>query len=129
MADASVDEKIVGMYAQQVADLTKTIAALKSKVAYLENELTLKEELPVPKSVILQIMEMEAKIRKQQQDIDYYKKFVPVQIIINRENKDKPTRSGGVPKKDGNDQRTVTKKHITDVSHKHKRVGSGIPKN
>lgn len=33
--------------------------------------------------------------KKLEQDIEYYKKKVPVQVIINREKKNNPTRGGG----------------------------------
>jgi hypothetical protein len=42
---------------------------------------------------------MEALIRKLQEDIIYYKRFVPKQVIINKEGKEQPTRRGGIPKK------------------------------
>ena len=33
--------------------------------------------------------------KKLEQDVEYYKKKVPVQVIINREKKNNPTRGGG----------------------------------
>jgi len=83
---------------KQLVDLNKTIVALRGQIAELESELKARDKIPVPRSVVQQIMEMEAIIRKQQADLEYYKKHVPVQVIINKENKEKPTRKGGIPK-------------------------------
>ena len=83
---------------QQLVELNKIIVSLRSKIVELEEELRIKEEVPLPKTIIQQIMEMEAIIRKQQNDLEYYKKHVPVQIIINKEKQQKPTRKGGIPK-------------------------------
>lgn len=96
------DNEILTTYAhqteQQIIDLNRTIVALRSRVALLEQELQQRDQIPVPKSVVNQIVQQEAKIRKLEGDIKYYKKHVPTQVIINRENKEKPTRSGGIPK-------------------------------
>ena len=97
------DHEVLTTYAQQteqqIIDLNRTIVALRSKIAVLEQELKQRDQIPVPRTVVQQIVEQEAKIRKLEGDIKYYKKHVPTQIIINRENKTKPTRSGGIPKK------------------------------
>ena len=99
MADYS-DHEILTTYAQetenQIIDLNRTIVALRSKIAFLEKELEQKEKIPVPKSVVKQFAEMEHKIRKLEEDLAYFKKYVPKQILINKENKEKPTRSGGL---------------------------------
>lgn len=83
---------------RQIIELNKTIVALRSKITYLEKEIEAASKIPVPKTVIQQIIELEARNRKLQSDIDYYKKHLPVQVIINRENKEKSTRKGGIPK-------------------------------
>jgi hypothetical protein len=41
---------------------------------------------------------MEAIIQTLQNDLKYYKRFVPKQVIINKEKENNPTRSGSVPK-------------------------------
>lgn len=79
-----------------VLELSRAVAELKQKNKKLQEELDAREKLPVPKTIVQQIVEMEAIIRKQQADIEYYKKYVPVQIIINKQNKEKPTRKGGL---------------------------------
>ena len=96
------DNEILTTYAeqteQQIIDLNRMVVALRSKISLLERELEERNKIPVPKSVVNQIVQQEAKIRKLEGDIKYYKKHVPTQVIINRENKEKPTRSGGIPK-------------------------------
>ena len=79
-----------------VLELSRAVAELKQKNKKLLEELDAREKLPVPKTIVQQIVEMEAIIRKQQADIEYYKKYVPVQIIINKQTKEKPTRKGGL---------------------------------
>lgn len=84
---------------QQILELNKVIVSLRTRIAELEQQLNAKEKMPVPTSIVKQIVEMEAIIRKQHSDLEYYKGFVPSQIIINRENKNKPSsRKGGIPK-------------------------------
>jgi hypothetical protein len=81
-----------------ILELTKTVARLKEENKDLKQELEAQRKLPVPKNVIRQFLEMQGIIQKLESDIKYYKKYVPVQIIINKENKEKPTRRGGIPK-------------------------------
>jgi hypothetical protein len=99
MSDYS-DHEILTTYAEQtekqIIDLNRMIVALRTRISMLEKELDEKNRIPVPRTVIDQIVEMERKIRKLDDDLKYYKKFVPTQVIINRENKDKPTRKGGL---------------------------------
>lgn len=97
------DNEILTTYAEQtekqIIDLNRTIVALRSRIALLEQELEERNRIPVPRLVQQQFVEQEAKIRKLEDDLKFYKKHVNPQIIINRENKAKPTRSGGIPKK------------------------------
>jgi len=79
-----------------VLELSRAVAELKQENKDLRRELEARDKLPVPKTIVQQIVEMEAIIRKQQADLDYYKKYVNPQIIINKENKEKPTRRGGL---------------------------------
>jgi len=97
------DNEILTTYSQQteqqIIDLNRTIVALRSKVALLERELEERNKIPVPRLVQQQFIEQETKIRKLEEELKFYKKHVSPQIIINRENKSKPTRRGGIPKK------------------------------
>lgn len=81
---------------QQIQDLNKIIIAFRTRVAMLEQQLEQKEKIPVPQTVIKQIADLELRNRKLLEELEYYKKFVPVQVIINRENKKEPTRRGGL---------------------------------
>lgn len=96
------DSDVLNAYAHetenQIVELNRTIVALRSKISLLERELQERDKIPIPKPVLKQFVELEAKVRKLEGDIKYYKKYVPINVIINRENKEKPTRSGGIPK-------------------------------
>jgi chromosome segregation ATPase len=87
---------------KQIGELYTQITILNTKIASLnkqiEEERNDREELPIPKSFIIKVQEMMTTISKLEEDIAYYKKYVPVQIIINKENKEKPTRKGGLPR-------------------------------
>jgi hypothetical protein len=99
MSDYS-EQEILSTYAEQtekqIIDLNRTIVALRTRVAVLEKELEERNRIPVPRTVVEQIVDMERKIRKLENDLKYYKNHVPTQVIINRENKNKPTRKGGL---------------------------------
>lgn len=96
------DHEILNTYAsqteQQIIDLNRTIVALRSKIAILEKELQERDKIPIPRLVRQQFIEQEAKLRKLEDDLKYYKKHVAPQVIINRENKEKSVRRGGIPK-------------------------------
>lgn len=81
---------------QQIQDLNKIIIAFRTRVNILEKQLEQREKVPVPQTVIKQIADLELKNRKLTEELEYYKKFVPIQVIINRENKKEPTRRGGI---------------------------------
>lgn len=102
MSDYS-DHEVMNTYAaqteQQIIDLNRTIVALRSRVALLEKELEERDKIPIPRLVKQQFIEQEAKIRKLESDLEYYKTHVAPQVIINREKKVKSTRRGGIPKK------------------------------
>jgi hypothetical protein len=126
-------EEIVGIYGQQISDLSKTVVALKSKVKYLEDELAERERVPVPRSVVLQMMKYEqqkrnmiAEFKKREQklldDIEYYKRYVQESVIINKENKEKPVRDSGVSKLSGGTERVKKPDPVPE------RKSSGIPK-
>ena len=81
---------------KQLVDLNNVIIAYRTRVSILEKELKEAKNIPVPKPVIEQVVGLERQIKKLKEDLEYYKKYVPVQIIINRENLKKPTRQGGL---------------------------------
>jgi hypothetical protein len=93
-------EEAISIYTKetenQIVEFNKLIVALRSRVTYLERELKERDSVPVPKSVIKQILELERDKRKLEDDLTFYKKYVPNTVIINRENSKKPQRSGGL---------------------------------
>jgi seryl-tRNA synthetase len=111
MSDFKDAEEIVAIYEKQtekqIIDLNKIIVALRTKIDYLENknkelqeelqkEKNEREKIPVPKSIIYQIVDLKNEVKKLNDDLTYYKSYIPSQVIINRENKNKPTRGGGL---------------------------------
>jgi Tfp pilus assembly protein PilN len=98
MSDFIDDEDIIGVYVKQIAKLNDENKLLRKEVQSLNTEIQAKDKLPLPKSVVKQIVQMEAIIQTLQNDLKYYKRFVPKQVIINREKDNNPTRRGGVPK-------------------------------
>ena len=81
---------------KQIQELNQVIVALRTRVAMLEKEIEMRDKIPVPKTILYQAIEQENKIRKLEQELEYYKKYVPTQIIINREKQSLPTRKGGL---------------------------------
>ena len=100
MSDFEYDVETKRMYDQQreeqIVMLNKIIVGLRTKIVMLEKEIKDRENTPVPSTVKKQFLEMELKIRKLEEDLAYYKKQVPKQVIINRENQNTPTRRGGL---------------------------------
>lgn len=80
-------------------------APIKWRIENLENQNTnLKKELKerertgVSREVEREIQKMMKEQEKLIEDLEFYKSKVPDWVIINRENKKKPTREGGIPK-------------------------------
>ena len=83
----------------------KIPASVKRKITHLEDlnknlkeNLKERDNLHVPRYYETEFKKLLKENEKLKEDVEYYKSKVPVQIIINRENKEKPTRSGGIPK-------------------------------
>jgi len=109
MADPTVDwqaheviDSFIDTQKKTIADLASEISVLKTKNLMLEKQLEKerqeREDLPVPKYFITQTQLLKQENEKLRSDLAYYKKHVPVSVIINKENKEKPTRKGGIPK-------------------------------
>jgi uncharacterized coiled-coil protein SlyX len=111
MSDFKDAEEIVAIYEKQtekqIIDLNKIIVALRTKIDYLENknkelqeelqkEKNEREKIPVPKSIIYQIVDLKNEVNKLNDDLTYYKNYIPAQVVLNRETKNKPTRGGGL---------------------------------
>lgn len=99
MADDFKDAETIynaymNQYSEQIKELNKQIVALRTKNALLQEQIDEFERAPVPTLVQNEIKKMINEINSLKNDLEYYKKHVPVQIIINRQEKKKPTRSG-----------------------------------
>lgn len=100
------EQEVIDTYIQtqnkNIAELHGTISMLETKIKLLEKTLEEerkdREELPIPKTFIKNTQELRQKVEKLENDLAYYKRHVPTNVIINRENKEKPTRRGGIPK-------------------------------
>lgn len=93
-------EHIIGEYTkqseQQIVELNKVIIALRTKISILENELKELENIPVPKTVINQVLELEMKNRKLQEELKFYMPHIPENVKSKRRNEKEPTRKGGL---------------------------------
>lgn len=101
MSDSFKDSEEVfdvyfSQYNEQVKELNRQIVALKTRNALLQEEIDEFNRLPVPNYIQKEMQKLVNENKKLQEDVKYYKKYVPVQKIINREEKKKPTRSGGL---------------------------------
>ena len=113
-----------------IAELYSQIGILQTRIKVLEkdleNERHQREEMPVPKSFIEKTQELIRKNEKIQSDLDYYLRYVPAQIIINRKQKYQPTRNGGLAKTKTHGQ--TVEKNSLDKNKKGSTRGGGIPK-
>lgn len=92
--DLATQRKILELN-EEVFRLRKENLDLKNAFVETNKRLTDLEEIPVPPSVIKQVVQLEAENRKLKDDLGYYKKHVDKRVLINREN-DKPIRKGGI---------------------------------
>lgn len=92
--DMATQRKILQLN-EEVFRLRRENLDLKGAFVETNSKLNDLEEIPVPPSVIKQIIQMEAVNRKLKDDLDYYKKHVDKRVLINKENK-KPIRKGGI---------------------------------
>jgi hypothetical protein len=74
------------------------IEQLKQNNKDLKNELKERDKVEVPRYYEREFKNLMKQNELLKEDLEFYKKKVPVQVVINRENKDKPTRKGGIPK-------------------------------
>jgi len=104
MSTEYVYDELAIEQAKQVLELNESLVTLQKENFQLRqsiNEISDcvadLEQIPVPPSVIKQVMFMEAQIRKLEGELAYYKSHVTKDVIINRQNKMKPVRTGGIP--------------------------------
>ena len=85
---------------KELADMRDTIVRLRARITLLEDTLQKeredREQIPLPKSVLAQIIELEKKARLLNEEVEYLKKYVPEEVLINRKDKDFtiPVRKG-----------------------------------
>ena len=98
------DAELLNLYSkqseQEIEDLKKLVVVLRAKIASTEEQLRLeresREKIPLPKTVVRQIIELEQKVRSLTEDVAYLEKYVPEEVIINRKSKkvNMPSRKG-----------------------------------
>jgi len=100
MSDYNKETDMVEVYAtaKQIEELNKIIIDLRKQIVYLESQVDGYEKVPMPRTVVDQIIQLKSENEKLRDDIKFYQKHVSPSVIINRENKKKPTRRGGIPK-------------------------------
>lgn len=90
------DDEVFKLYSAQtekeLADLRDTIVDLRTKISVLEYTLQKerqdRERIPLPKSILAQIVELEKNARNLKAENKYLKKYVPEEVIININSKD-----------------------------------------
>ena len=81
---------------EQIIELNKVILALRTKISMLEKEIKEQENIPVPRTVINQVLELEMMNRKLQEELNFYMPHIPENAKAKRRNETKPTRKGGL---------------------------------
>lgn len=97
--DSNLLEKYSKEAESEIANLNKTIVALRTKIIMLtetlEGERARSEAIPVPPTVISQIANLNSTIERQKKEIKYYEEHVSESVIINKEKiLPKPRRGG-----------------------------------
>ena len=80
------------------AHISREMDRLKDINKGLKQELKERESVDVPRYYEIEFKKLMNEIERLKEDVAYYKSKVPVQVVINRENKQKPTRKGGIPR-------------------------------
>jgi len=100
VSDYTEAENILGEYTkqseQQIVELNKIIIALRTKVSVLEKELEELDNIPIPRTVINQLLELENTNRKLRDDINFYLPHIPENVKAKRTKQKAPTRKGGL---------------------------------
>ena len=93
-------EEVFGLYTKesenQLVEYNKMIIALRTKVTFLENQIKEQNKIPVPRMIVEQIMELEMKNRKLQDDLKFYSPHIPENVKAKRNKQKAPTRKGGL---------------------------------
>jgi hypothetical protein len=93
-------EEVFGLYTKesenQIVEYNKMIIALRTKITFLEKQIEEQNKIPVPRTVINQIIELEQKNRKLQDDLNFYSPHIPENVKAKRNKQKAPTRKGGL---------------------------------
>lgn len=89
------DAELLNLYSNQtereIQELKTLVVALRAKVAMTESQLRTemesREKIPLPKTVVKQIIDLEKQVRTLNEDIAFLEKYVPEEVLINRQNK------------------------------------------
>ena len=79
-------------YAKLVVDLESKVRQQEKEIKELKGALQIQSQMKIPLTVVKQVATLESKIDKLQNELKYYKRFVPQKVIEEREGKGKPTR-------------------------------------
>ena len=79
-------------YAKLVVELQTKVQQQDKIIRDLHGQIEIQNQIKLPLSVVKQVTQLESKIDKLENDLKYYKRFVPQQVIEERENKGKSTR-------------------------------------
>jgi hypothetical protein len=93
-------EEVFGLYTKesenQIVEYNKMIIALRTKITFLEKQIEEQNKIPVPRTIINQIIELEQKNRKLQDDLNFYSPHIPENVKAKRNKQKAPTRKGGL---------------------------------
>lgn len=74
-----------------IAELHNTISMLKTRISLLENQLEQerkeREEIPVPKSFVNRVRQLQEENDRMGRDLEYFEKYLPEEVLINKESK------------------------------------------
>jgi len=98
------DDNLLDIYNKyteaEIANLKKTIVALRTKIIILsetlEGERARAEAIPVPPTIISQVADLTAKVERQEIEIKYYENHASKSVIINKEKVIPKPRRGGL---------------------------------
>lgn len=93
--ELDVLETFIKQQNNKISELNQEILILQTKIVILERGLDEQDKLPVSPTVRQEIIDKDTKIHKLEADLHFYKKHLPIETIINRENTKKPVRDGG----------------------------------
>ena len=79
-------------YARLVVDLESKVRQQEKEIKELKGALQIQSQMKIPLTIVKQVAEQQRQIDKLNDDIKYYKRFVPHNVIEEREKKSKPTR-------------------------------------